>query len=71
VKAAWRPSGEIAAEPTFARRATRSVNRRALTEEPIFWRERGDETFKPFSRDDYETLRAEFEATERLQMLER
>jgi fatty-acyl-CoA synthase len=46
-------------------------NRRALTEEAIFWRERGDETFKPFSRDDYETLRAEFEATERLQMLER
>ncbi len=46
-------------------------NRRALTEEPIFWRERGDEAFKPFSRDDYETLRTEFEAAERLQILER
>lgn len=46
-------------------------NRRILTEEPIFWRERGDEGFKPFSRDDYEALRTEFEAAERLQLLER
>ena len=46
-------------------------NRRILSEEPIFWRERGDESFKPFSRDDYETLRTEFEAAERLQILER
>ncbi len=46
-------------------------NRRLLSEEPIFWRERGDESFKPFSRDDYEALRAEFEAAERLQILER
>jgi fatty-acyl-CoA synthase len=46
-------------------------NRRALAEEPIFWRERGDETFKPFSRDDYEALRSAFEAAERLQFLER
>lgn len=46
-------------------------NRRVLAEEPIFWRERGDESFKPFSRDDYETLRTAFEAAERLQILER
>ncbi|MCL4686207.1 AMP-binding protein [Myxococcota bacterium] len=46
-------------------------NRRLLAEEPIFWRERGDDAFKPFSRDDYETLRTAFEAAERLHLLER
>jgi hypothetical protein len=49
----------------------RHFNRRLLTDDPIFWRERGDTTFRPFSRDDYERLRTEFEAAERLQLLER
>ena len=46
-------------------------NRRQLAEEPIFWRERGDATFKPFSCEDYERLRGAFEAAERLPLLER
>jgi fatty-acyl-CoA synthase len=49
----------------------RHFNRRLLADDPIFWRERGDATFKPFTRDDYERLRREFEAAERLQILER
>jgi len=49
----------------------RHFNRRVLGEDPIFWRERGDTAFKPFRREDYERVRAEFEAAERLQLLER
>jgi len=49
----------------------RHFNRRLLGDEPIFRRERGDGAFKPFTRDDYERLRREFEAAERLQLLER
>jgi fatty-acyl-CoA synthase len=46
-------------------------DRHRLSDAPIFWRERGDATFKPFTRDDYERLRREFEAAERLPLLER
>ncbi|MEB2343397.1 MAG: AMP-binding protein [Deltaproteobacteria bacterium] len=46
-------------------------DRRRLPDDPIFWRERGDTAFKPFTRADYEHLRARFEAAERLQLLER
>jgi fatty-acyl-CoA synthase len=46
-------------------------DRRRLPDEPIFWRERGDETFKPFGAADYERLRGEFAASERLELLDR
>lgn len=49
----------------------RHFNRRLLAADAIYWRERGDTRFKPFTRDDYERLRGEFEAAERLQLLER
>jgi fatty-acyl-CoA synthase len=46
-------------------------NRRKLPEAPIYWRERGERTFKVLSQADYERVRGEFEAAERLQLLER
>jgi fatty-acyl-CoA synthase len=46
-------------------------DRRRLPSEPIFWRTRGDSAFQPFEASDYERLRAEFEAAERLQLLDR
>ena len=45
--------------------------RRRLPGAPLFWRERGDTTFKPFTSADYERLRREFEAAERLELLDR
>jgi hypothetical protein len=42
-----------------------------LADAPIFWRERTDETFRPFPRGDYERLRKEFEKAERLALLDR
>ena len=50
---------------------TRHFNRRVLVDEPIYWRERGDDSFKPFTREDYERLREQFVASERLHLLER
>lgn len=38
---------------------------------PIFWRQRGDSTFRPFGRADYEALRQEFAAREKLDLLDR
>jgi len=46
-------------------------NRRKLPDAPIYWRERGERSFKVLSQADYERLRGEFEAAERLQLLER
>lgn len=46
-------------------------DRHRLPEEPIFWRTRGDTTFRPFGKDDYEALRRDFEKAERLQLLDR
>jgi len=46
-------------------------SRRTLPDAPLYWRERGDRSFKPFSESDYQRLRAEFEAAERLSLLER
>ncbi|MCX8072464.1 MAG: AMP-binding protein [Candidatus Binatia bacterium] len=37
----------------------------------IYWRRRGDTTFRPFTRDDYEGLRREFAAQEKLELLDR
>jgi fatty-acyl-CoA synthase len=44
-------------------------DRQRLCEAPVYWRERGDEAFKPFSAEDYEALRARFAAAERLHLL--
>jgi fatty-acyl-CoA synthase len=46
-------------------------DRRRLPDALLYWRERGDRTFKPFTKDDYEALRSRFEAAERLPLLER
>ncbi len=46
-------------------------DRRRLPGEPIYWRRRGDEAYKPFGADDYEQLREEFGAAERLDLLDR
>ncbi len=39
-------------------------------DDPVFWRRRGDTTYRRLSRNDYDTLRAEFESAERLAVLE-
>ena len=46
-------------------------DRRRLPAAPIFWRQRGDASFKLFTRDDYEELRKQFEAAERVELLDR
>jgi fatty-acyl-CoA synthase len=46
-------------------------DRRRLPDDPIFWRRRGEEGFRPFEAADYENLRAEFVRSERLALLER
>ena len=46
-------------------------DRRRLPSAPIYWRRRGDTTFRPFSAEDYDALRAEFAASERLELLDR
>ena len=46
-------------------------DRNRVPDEPIFWRQRGDTTFKPFSSDDYAALRAEFKDREKLELLDR
>jgi hypothetical protein len=46
-------------------------DRRRLSSAPIYWRRRGDTSFRPFSAEDYDGLRAEFAASERLDLLDR
>ncbi len=46
-------------------------DRNRLPEAPLFWRQRGDTTFKPFGPDDYEGVREEFERAERVELLDR
>jgi fatty-acyl-CoA synthase len=46
-------------------------DRNRLPDAPIYWRERADETFRPFGREDYERLRKEFAAAEREPLLDR
>jgi fatty-acyl-CoA synthase len=46
-------------------------DRRRLPDAPIFWRSRGETTFRPFTAADYAALRAEFAAAERLDLLDR
>jgi fatty-acyl-CoA synthase len=42
-----------------------------LGDEPIFWRRRGDTAYRPLTAEDYGSLRAEFAAAERLDLLDR
>ena len=46
-------------------------DRRRLPDADLYWRRRGDTSFRPFTRDDWEGLRREFAASERLQLLDR
>jgi fatty-acyl-CoA synthase len=46
-------------------------DRQRLPDEPIFWRCRGDSAYRPFSVADYEGLRHEFAAAEKLELLDR
>ncbi len=45
-------------------------DRRRLPDETLFWRERGDDRFRPFTAGDYEGLRASFAASEREHLLD-
>jgi fatty-acyl-CoA synthase len=46
-------------------------HRGRLGDAPVFWRTRGDTAYRPLTGDDYERLRAEFAAREKLDLLER
>ncbi len=46
-------------------------DRNRLPGEPIYWRRRGDTEFKVFTKDDYLAVRVEFEASERIALLDR
>jgi fatty-acyl-CoA synthase len=46
-------------------------DRRRLPDEPLFWRRRGSTTFEPFGAADFEALRREFAAAEKLDLLDR
>jgi len=46
-------------------------DRRRVPDEPIFWRERGDKAFKPFTAADFQRLQAEFVERERAELLDR
>jgi len=46
-------------------------DRRRLPDEPIYWRQRGDTTYRPFSKSDFETQWDVFERAERAALLDR
>jgi fatty-acyl-CoA synthase len=46
-------------------------DRRRLPDAELYWRERGDRSFRPLSADDYEALRRSFESSERVDLLDR
>jgi fatty-acyl-CoA synthase len=46
-------------------------DRRRLPDAPLYWRKRADPRLREFTRADYEALRGEFEAAERLALLDR
>jgi len=46
-------------------------DRHRVPDEPLYWRQRGDATYRPFTKADYEALRAEFAEREKLQLLDR
>ncbi len=39
-------------------------------DDPVYWRSRGDTTYRRLTTDDYDTLRSQFQAAERLSLLE-
>jgi hypothetical protein len=43
----------------------------ARVKDKLWWRERGDDRFRPFTPADYAGLKKKFETAERLQLLER
>jgi len=45
--------------------------RRRLPDAPIFWRTRGDSAYRPFTDADYQVVRRQFEASERVELLDR
>src|SRR5262245_1854509 len=45
-------------------------DRRRLPDEPIFWRRRGSTTFEPFGPADFDRLRQEFAAAEKVELLD-
>jgi len=46
-------------------------DRNRLPNETIYWRQRGDSSFRPFTREDYRRLRQEFADREKLHLLDR
>jgi fatty-acyl-CoA synthase len=44
---------------------------RRLPDQEIYWRQRGDTTFRPFTKADFEDLQRTFEASERAHLLDR
>ena len=54
-------------------RALKKVHfdRRRLPEAALYWRERGDDRFRPFTADDFAALREKFRAAEREDLLDR
>jgi fatty-acyl-CoA synthase len=46
-------------------------DRRRLPDAAIYWRERGDRSYREFTREDFERLRIAFEASERAPLLDR
>jgi hypothetical protein len=46
-------------------------DRRRLPDAELYWRQRGEKAFRPFEVEDYETLRGEFEKSERVALLDR
>jgi fatty-acyl-CoA synthase len=46
-------------------------DRRRLPDAAIYWRERGDRSYRAFTRADFEALRREFERSERAPLLDR
>jgi fatty-acyl-CoA synthase len=45
-------------------------DRRRLADAPLYWRERGDTCFRPFTAEDFARLRGEFAVAERLALLD-
>jgi fatty-acyl-CoA synthase len=46
-------------------------DRRRLASDPLFWRVRGDQGYRPFTAADFDKLRADFAAREKSQLLDR
>ncbi|MGH7896314.1 MAG: AMP-binding protein [Candidatus Binatia bacterium] len=64
---------EVPMTPTnkvLVRELRRQKFRPDATADPVYWRERGETTYKPFTRADYERVRREFAAAGREHLLE-